>query len=92
MTKIKKFTKGFLLFQQMKDEIRRVAYRGLLERQMSVVLLPLKLELKGLLWATWGYAKWRERRYRTAVNLKKLNILSKAMLEIKKKVEYRKKL
>lgn len=45
-----------------------------------------------MLWATWGYAKWRDQRYRTAVNLKKLNILSKAMVEIKKKVEYRKKL
>lgn len=41
MTKIKKFTKGYLNFQRMKGDIRRVAYRGLLERQMSVVLLPL---------------------------------------------------
>lgn len=92
MTKIKKYMKGYLQFNKRKFEIRKVAYQALLERQMDIVLLKPKLELKGLLWATWIYAKRREQRYRSAINLIKLKKLAKAMIEIKKKVEYRKKL
>lgn len=59
---------------------------------MDIILLKSKLELKGLLWATWIYSERREKRHRSAVNCVKLKKLAKAMIEIKKKVEYRKKL
>jgi hypothetical protein len=92
MTMIKKYMKGYIDFNKRKFQIRKVAYQRLLEKQMDIIMYKHRIELRGLLWATWIYSERRQKRWRSAVNCIKLKKLSKAMIKIKEKKEYNKKL